>query len=324
MTAEKRDIAVKAVIITEFGAEPLLTDIPVPQPGPGELLVRLHAAGLNPFDWKVAEGALKGVAEHEFPLVMGSDGAGVVADVGPGVTRFRPGDTVYGQFMDVRHGRGSYAEYVLTVEDGKVARMPDGLPFSVAAALPTAGATAYQAIEAARLDTGHVILINGASGGVGQSAIQFAALQGARVLATATSDIADHLRDLGADRTIDFTSAPTAEQVLAAHPDGIDAVLDLITHPGGDIDTLAGLLRPGGTFISTNYATDPEGLAAREIHGVNLANDPSREELEALAALTAAGRLRITIDAEIPLDDAPAAVTRARSGHARGKTVILP
>lgn len=314
----------KAIIITGFGAEPLLTDIPVPQPGPGELLVRLHAAGLNPFDWKVAEGALKGVVEHEFPLVMGSDGAGVVAGVGPGVTRFRPGDTVYGQFMNVQRGRGSYAEYVLAAEDGKVARIPDSLPFPVAAALPTASVTAYQAIEAARLDTGHVILINGASGGVGQSAIQFAALQGARVLATATPDLGDHLRDLGADRIIDFTAAPTAEQVLAAHPDGIDAVLDLITQPGGDIDALARLLKPGGTLISTNYATDPEALAAREIHGVNLANSPSRQELEALAALAAAGKLRITIDAEIPLTDAPAAVTHARSGHARGKTVILP
>lgn len=134
--------------------------------------------------------------------------------------------------MNLAHGRGSYAEYVIAAENGTLARMPDDLPFPVAAALPTASVTAYQAIEAARLDAGQVILINGASGGVGQSAIQFAALQGARVLATATGDIAGHLRDLGADETVDFTAAPTAEQVLAAHPDGIDAVLDLVTAPG--------------------------------------------------------------------------------------------
>ncbi|WP_051745479.1 NADP-dependent oxidoreductase [Streptomyces yerevanensis] len=313
----------KAVVITGFGAEPQLIDLPVPQPGPGELLVRLHAAALNPFDWKVADGALKNVVEHAFPLVMGSDGAGVVESVGDGVTHFRPGDTVYGQFMNVRHGRGSYAEYALAREDGTIARTSGDLPFSVAAALPTASATAYQAIKAARLDPGHVILVNGASGGVGQSAIQFAAHEGARVVATATADIAGRLRDLGAHETIDFTVAPTAEQVLAAHPEGIDAVLDLITQPGQDTDALVGLLRPGGTFISTNHAVDPDAPAAREIHGVNLSNNPSRAELEALADLAAAGKLRITVDAEIPLADAPAAVSRARSGSSRGKTVFL-
>ncbi|MBO4254458.1 NADP-dependent oxidoreductase [Streptomyces griseorubiginosus] len=313
----------KAVTIDGFGAEPRLTDLPVPQPGPGELLVRLHAAALNPFDWKVADGALKDAVEHHFPLVMGSDGAGVVERIGEGVNRFRLGDTVYGQFMDVARGHGSYAEYALVPEDGRLARIPEDLPFGVAAALPTASATAYQAIEAARLDTGQIILVNGASGGVGQSAVQFAVHEGARVLATAAPDIAGHLRDLGAHETLDFTAAPVAEQVLAAHPDGIDAVLDLITHPGGDIDAFAALLKPGGRLISTNHAADPEALAAREIHGVNLSSSPSQAELAALADLAAAGKLRVTVDAEISLADAPAAVARARSGHARGKTVIL-
>ncbi|MET9908607.1 NADP-dependent oxidoreductase [Streptomyces sp. NPDC006476] len=313
----------RAVTIDGFGAEPRLTDLPVPQPGPGELLVHLHAAALNPFDWKVADGALRDAVEHHFPLVMGSDGAGVVERIGEGVNRFRLGDTVYGQFMNVARGHGSYAEYVLVPEDGRLARIPEDLPFAVAAALPTASATAYQAIEAARLDTGQIILVNGASGGVGQSAIQFAVHEGARVLATAAPDIAGHLRDLGAHETLDFTAAPVAEQVLAAHPDGIDAVLDLITHPGGDIGAFAALLKPGGRLISTNHATDPEALAAREIHGVNLSSSPSQAELAALADLAAAGKLRVTVDAEISLADAPAAVARARSGHARGKTVIL-
>ncbi|MCH5677398.1 zinc-binding dehydrogenase [Streptomyces sp. CME 23] len=143
------------------------------------------------------------------------------------------------------------------------------------------------------------------------------------MLATAAPDVAGHLRDLGAHETLDFTAAPVAEQVPAAHPDGIDAVLDLITHPGGDIDAFAALLKPGGRLISTNHAVDPGALAAREIHGVNLSSSPSQAELGALADLTAAGKLRVTVDAEISLADAPAAVARARSGHARGKTVIL-
>lgn len=314
----------KAIVVTGFGAEPELADLPIPDPGPGQLLVRLRAAGVNPFDWKVADGALKSAVEHAFPLIMGSDGAGVVERVGPGVTRFRPGDTIYGQFMNLPRGHGSYAEYTLAAEDGKVARIPGSLPFTVAAALPTAGITAYQAIEAARLDAGQVILINGASGGVGQSAVQFAAGKGARVLATATADTADHLRDLGADQIIDFTTAPIAEQVRAIRPEGVDAVLDLVTAPGGDINALAGLLVPGGILINTNYAVDIDALAARDIRGINFGNSPTPADLEALATLADAGRLRVTITAEVPLADAPAAVARARSGHARGKTVIVP
>lgn len=314
----------KAVIITDFGAEPEVADLPVPEPRPGELLVRLHAAGLNPFDWKVIDGALKGVVEHGFPLVMGSDGAGVVERVGAGVTDFAPGDTVYGLFMRLSEGQGSYAEYALIPADGKVARIPESLPFTVAAALPTSSTAAYKGVEAARLEAGQVILINGASGGVGQFAIQFAATKGARVLATATPDLADHLRDLGADEIIDFTAAPTADQVRSLQPQGIDAVLDMITPPGGDIDTLAGPLKPGGVLVNTNFAADVDALAAREIRGVNLSSSPTQAELEALATLADAGTLRVTIDAEVPLDDAPAAVARARSGYARGKTILVP
>jgi NADPH:quinone reductase-like Zn-dependent oxidoreductase len=314
----------KAVIITEFGAEPKVADVPVPEPGPAELLVRLHAAGLNPFDWKVIDGALRGVVKHGFPLVMGSDGAGVVERVGQGVTEFAPGDTVYGQFMQLTEGRGSYAEYALIPEGGKVAHIPESLPFTVAAALPTASAAAYGAIKAAGLEPGQVILINGASGGVGQSAIQFAAAEGARVLATATPEVADHLRNLGADEIIDFTAAPTPDQVRDLHRDGVDAILDLITPQGGDLEPLTGLLTPGGVLVNTNFAADVDALAAREIRGVNLSSSPTRADLEDLAALADAGTLRITIDAELSLDDAPAAVGRARSGEARGKTILVP
>ena len=126
----------RAVVIKGFGAEPELVETEVPEPGAGELLVRIHAAGLNPFDWKVADGALDGVVEHAFPFVMGSDGAGVVARIGRGVTDFRPGDRVYGQFMHLPKGQGSYAEHAVVDAAGKVARIPDGLAFTIAAARP--------------------------------------------------------------------------------------------------------------------------------------------------------------------------------------------
>jgi NADPH:quinone reductase-like Zn-dependent oxidoreductase len=302
----------KAVVITDFATEPTLADLPVPEPGPGQLLVRLHAAGLNPFDWKVVDGALKDAVPHAFPLVLGSDGAGVVSRTGPGVTRFRPGDRVYGQFMRLEQGQGSYAEYAVADENGAIARIPETLPFTLAAALPTASVTAYQAVEAARLHTGHTLLITGASGGVGQSAVQFAAQAGADVLAAARPDVADHLRDLGA----------TAVTVAQVAPGSVDAVLDLVTPPGGDAGALAGLLRPGGTLINTNYALDPDALAAQGILGINFGNRPTTEVLTTLAELADTGKLRVHIDAEVPLGQAPAALARSRTGHAHGKTVI--
>jgi NADPH:quinone reductase-like Zn-dependent oxidoreductase len=282
----------------------------------------VHAAGMNPFDWKVAEGALKGVVEHKFPVVVGSDGAGVVEAVGAEVTTFRPGDRVYGQFMKVALGIGSYAEYTVAPEDGKLALIPDGLSFAVAAALPTASVTAYQAVQEARLEPGRTILVNGASGGVGQSAVQFAADLGARVLATSPPDLADHLRELGAAEVVDFTRGPTADQVLAAHPDGIDAVLDLVSK-AGEAGPLVDLLRPGSVAISTNGALDPDAMADRELRGVNFFSNATPQALEQIAELAASGRLRVTIDAEVPLEDAPAAIAHARAGHARGKTVVL-
>ncbi|MFD9114282.1 NADP-dependent oxidoreductase [Streptomyces bottropensis] len=314
----------KAVVVTDFGTPPELVDLPTPEPGTGEILVRIHAAGVNPFDWKVTDGALKGSMAHDFPLIMGSDGAGVVERTHPGVTRFRPGDRVYGQFMRLPRGQGSYAEYTLAEPDDKIALIPQAVSFTLAAALPTASVTAYQAVQAARLDSGHTLLINGAGGGVGQSAIQFAVRSGARVLATGTPEVADHLHGLGAHTVVDFTQAPTHEQVAAAHPEGIDAVIDLVTPAGGDIGPMAGLLRAGSTLVSTNYATDPEAMADRGILGVNLGNRPTAEILTTLAELVAAGELRVRIDAEVPLSDAPAFIAKARAGHATGKTVIVP
>lgn len=313
----------RAVVIPGFGAEPELADLPDPEPGAGEVLVRVHAAGVNPFDWKVAEGALRGSVEHAFPLVMGSDGAGVVERVGADVDSFRVGDRVYGQFMKVALGRGSYAELAVAPADGKLALIPDDLSFEVAAALPTASVTAYQAIAELGLDAGRTVLVNGASGGVGQSAVQFAAAVGARVVATGPSDLADHLRELGAAEIVDFTRGPTDEQVASAHPGGIDALLDLVSVPG-QADPLVALLRPGGVAISTNGALDVDDLAARGLRGVNFYGNATPEALAAIAHLAATGRLQVTIDAEVPLEETPAAIAAARAGQARGKTVIVP
>lgn len=312
----------RAVVIPGFGVDPEVVDLPDPEPGTGEVLMRIHAAGMNPFDWKVIDGALRDVVEHPFPIVMGSDGAGVVERVGPGVDSFRPGDRVLGQFMKVALGRGSYAERALVAADGKIALMPEALSFEIAAALPTASVAAYQAVAEARPDQGSTVLVNGASGGVGQSAVQLAADAGAHVIATAPADLAAHLRDLGAAEVVDFTQGPTADQVLVAHPRGIDAVIDLVS-TSGQAEPLVALLRPGGVAVSTNGALDVEAMAARELRGVNLSSAATPAILADLAEAAAEGRLRVTIDATVPLEEVPAAVARARTGQARGKTVVL-
>ncbi|RAY11011.1 NADP-dependent oxidoreductase [Actinomadura craniellae] len=311
----------QAIVVSGFGAVPEYVDLPEPEPGPNEILVRMHAAGYNPYDLKIVDGALKDLVEHRFPLIVGVDGAGVVEAVGEGVTRFMPGDRVYGRFQDPARGLGSYAEYSVVGVDGSVARMPEGLLFEQAAAVPTASATGFDLVEAARLDVGQRVLIVGASGGVGQAAVQFAAARGAHVIATATSDVAGFLRELGATEIVDHTAGPVPEQVLALHRDGLDAVLDMVTPPAG-IEPLVNLLRPGGVIVSTIFSLNPDTLAARKIRGINLLSEPDAARLASLADLFDAGRLKIRLEALVPFQEAVDMLRNVHRHKARGKTVI--
>ncbi|MBF8191346.1 NADP-dependent oxidoreductase [Nonomuraea sp. K274] len=311
----------RAIAISGFGAEPQLIEMPDPEPHPGELLVRLRAAAYNPVDTKIASGAMRNRMSPRFPFVMGQDGAGVVAAVGSEVTGFRPGDEVYGRFTDPARGLGSYAEYGVVAQDGPVAPMPKGMIPEQAAAVPTATVTAYDLVEAARLDEGQTVLIAGATGGVGQSATQLAALRGARVIATAAPGAADLMRDLGAAETVDHTKGSIADQVRAACPEGIDAIFDLVT-PAAAIDQMAALLRPGGVICSTIHAVDPGALAARELRGVNVVNQVTGQVLAHLADLIDSGELRVRIEAQVPLEEAPARLRELATGSAHGKTVL--
>lgn len=312
----------RAIAITDFMLTPQLMDLPRPQPGPDEILVRLYAAGLNPVDWKIAEGMLSDGVRHRFPLILGTDGAGVVEAVGPAVTALRPGDEVYGEFQDVTRGLGSYAEYGMFTQGAPVARMPHGMTFTQAAAVPGATMTGYNMVETAKVDQGQTVLVSGASGGVGQQAVQFAVLQGARVIATATADIAEYLRELGAAEIVDYKAGPVADQVLALHPEGIDVVLDTISTDPAALDRLSRIVRPGGHVVTTQFTADPMELASREIIGVNLKSPPSPELLALIADLIDADRIRVRIEAELPLEQAPEALLRNKAGGARGKTVF--
>ena len=313
----------RAIAVAEFGAPPELMDLPVPEPGPGEFLVHLRAAGVNPFDWKVAEGILSGVVRHGFPLILGNDGAGTVHSVGEGVTGFHPGQKVYGQFMRLPLGLGSYSEYVLATAEDVVAPMPEGMLFTGAAAVPTATMAAFGLVEAAKVDAGQCVLVVGATGGVGQSAVQFAADRGARVIATA-ADPQDQawMRRLGAEEVIDHTAGPVAELLLDTHPEGVHTVLDLVDDAAGVARLLPAVHRPGGTVASTQGVLDPADLARRGITGINFRSRGSAALLRTLADLITAGRLHVHIDHEADLAEAPSALERLRAGRARGKTVL--
>ncbi|MFF5260755.1 NADP-dependent oxidoreductase [Actinomadura viridis] len=320
-TGEIGDV-MRAIAISEFGATPVRMNLPVPEPGPGEALVKIVAAGLNPVDWKIADGMLKDTVPHSFPLILGLDGAGVVASVGEDA-RFRVGEQVFGRFFGVPRGLGTYAEYTIAAADDVVARMPEGMLYTLAAAVPTAGMTALAVVEEARIEGGQSVLVVGATGGVGQPVVRLASRRGAMVIATARPDMAQRMRTLGAAETVDHTRGDTAELVRAIRPDGVDAILDMV----GDrpaAERLSGLLRPGGVYVSTVWGVDPDALEARGLRGVNISYPPTPELLERVVELLGTGEMLIDVDEEVSLEDAPAALARSRAGRARGKTVIRP
>ncbi|WP_242900910.1 NADP-dependent oxidoreductase [Actinomadura terrae] len=312
----------RAIAVPEYGATPEMTRVPRPEPGPGELLVKLIAAGVNTLDWRIAEGALKDSVDAAFPLVLGRDGAGVVEDVGPGVTRLRHGEQVYGCLSAVARGLGTYAEYAVVDQHGPVGRIPDGLVYTDAAAVPTACMTALELVEAAEVAAGQVVLVVGATGGVGRAVVQLAAASGARVIATARRALAEEIRGLGAAATVDPSAGVLNDQVFAAHPGGLDAIIDLASD-AARTEALAQLLRPGGTYACTTWAVNPDAMAARRIRGINLDGTPTGALLERVSALLDSGGLRVAVEREVPLDAAPGALADDRAGPARpGATVI--
>ncbi|MFD4502673.1 NADP-dependent oxidoreductase [Streptomyces sp. NPDC058457] len=274
----------RAVGVHRIGDTPELTELPVPGPGPGEVLVELAAASLNPVDMGIAEGRLP--MPYVTPLVLGVDGMGRVTETGEGVRGFRPGDTVHGQFRRTPLGHGTIAEYSVVPEvpaGGALQLVPDGMPAEIAAALRTAGMTAPGVIEAVGVRAGQSVLIVGATGGVGVFAVQPAAARGAEVIATARPDAARWIRGLGAAETADCTAGDIVQQVRRTRPDGIDAFLDL-TRDTARFGSYAGLVRDGGTAVSVSFTAPPEPPASERIA---VSNYMMRDRPDLLARTTA-------------------------------------
>jgi NADPH:quinone reductase-like Zn-dependent oxidoreductase len=308
----------RAIVQREFGGPEVLRveDVPVPEPIPTEVQVRVHAAGVNPVDLKTRAG--KGMAGvlGEPPLAVGWDVAGTVAAVGGGVTRFRVGDEVFGMPWFPRQA-GAYAEYV-TAPSRHFAAKPHALGFEEAAALPLAGLTAWQiVIDTIALQEGDDILIHGAAGGVGHLAVQIAKARGACVYATARSEQAEWLRGLGADEVIDYRSERFEERASE-----LDAVVDLT---GGYGERSLRALRPGGTLVMVpGGAGDDlaEAGAEREIRVTGFLVEPDPAGLAALEALVEAARLQVRVDRVFDLEQAAEAHRAAEDHHGGGKIVL--
>jgi NADPH:quinone reductase len=309
----------RAVIVSEYGDTPVVAEVPKPQPGPGQILIKLEAAGMNPMDRKLADGAWK-PAPATFPMVLGADAAGVVEQVGEGATRFSRGDEVFGQLLLAPIGSaGTYADYVAVAEDAPLARVPDGLDPVVAAAIPTAGGAAVAMLDLLEPLAGKTVLIVGAGGGIGSFATQLAARGGAHVIANAREAEAERLRGYGAAEMVDHTQVSLVDALRAAHPDGVDALLDVISD-GEAFAANASLVRRGGTAVTTQYVADVAALEVAEVTGINFALQETPELLARLADALVTGRIVAPPITRISLAEAPAALEDG--ARREGKTVI--
>jgi NADPH:quinone reductase-like Zn-dependent oxidoreductase len=302
----------KAVHIHELGGPEVLRfeEVPRPEAGAHEVLVRVHAAGVNPVDWKIREGDLGKIA---LPAIMGSDFSGEVEALGPEVTEFRVGESVFGSVADES---GSYAEYALA-DTSTIIEKPAGLDYIQAAAITIPAMTAWQALfDTAKLQSGQKVLIHAAAGGVGSFAVQFAKWKGAYVIGTASGSNAELVRSLGVDEFIDYRSTRFEDRVRDA-----DVVFDTI---GGETQERSWtVLKRGGLLVSIVQPPSEKTAAAHGVRGIFMVENAKRTDvLRQIAELVASGRVKANVETILPLREARKAQELSQSGHARGKIVL--
>ena len=289
---------------------PRRDDLPAPPVGPDTVLVRVHAAGVNPVDVLIRSGGLTGAYPHHLPIVPGWDVAGVVEAAGPAVTAFAPGDEVFGYVRRDDVQWGTTAELV-PAPQRCLANKPQSLSFAEAAGLPLAGLTAYQSLtEALDVHEGERVLVHRAAGGVGFSAVQIAVALGAHVIGTAGPRNHGFLRDAGAAEVLDYSAGPISAQLS----EPVDAVLDLV---GGD--TLADAPKQVRDRARITSVVDP---VVNEMGGRYVFVRPEHEHLEELGRMADAGQLRVPIARAFPLEQTAEAQELVAGGHVRGKVVV--
>jgi NADPH:quinone reductase-like Zn-dependent oxidoreductase len=296
------------------GAEVLrLEEAPLPSIGPDEVLVRVHAAGVNPVDWKVREGQMRGALEQPLPLIPGWDISGVVEAVGERVNTFEVGDEVYSR-PDINRN-GGYAEYIAVRAD-EVARKPRTLSHIEAAGVPLAALTAWQALFVhANLNPGQRVLVHAAAGGVGSFAAQLARTHGAYVYGTASGANLNFMHEIGVNHPIDYTREDFTEIAR-----DLDIVLDTL---GGEAQERSWpLIKPGGMLVSVVDPTVAEKAKQYQVGGEWFLVQPNAQQLNEIAALIDNGEVRVRVEQVFPLTQVKAAHELSQSGHARGKIVL--
>ena len=304
------------VLVDEAASSPELVELEKPEPGEGEIRVKVAAASVNRFDLAVAAGQTKGLMEQAYPTVLGKDFAGTVDALGAGVSEYSVGDRVFGTVTKPVIQDGSFAEYVTVPVSMGVARLPKSVSFVNGAALGLAGSAAYAAFEGAQIGLEHTVLVVGATGGVGQQVVQLAAATGATVTATAMSAAgAAAVTGLGASRVIDPADGDVAAQTRRVYPEGVDVVV----HLAGDVGVVSAV-REGGTFVST-LVYSPEQVPNDAVSVVPVMAAPTPDRLTQIAADHAEGRTKVSVQATYTLDQVPEAFAAFAAGTL-GKLVV--
>ncbi len=287
-----------------------LEQVQHPAPQAGEVLVRVLAAGVNPVDWKITEGYMKNFRPVQFPYIPGRDISGIIEEIGPGVTAFQKGQAVFGQ-----SAKGGYSEHTIASVN-TLALKPEMLSFEEAAAIPVGATTAWQGLfDHGNLQTGQTVLIQGAAGGVGLFAIQFAHWKGAHVIGTTSTANVDFVHSLGAEKVIDYTST-AVEQVVH----DIDLVFDAVGAP--TLNSSLQVLKPGGTLVTIAGQPDGQKAHERNIHIASFAAQVSSELLSTFAKLIQEGQLKVALEATYPLSNVGQAHEHSKTGHGRGRIVL--
>jgi NADPH:quinone reductase-like Zn-dependent oxidoreductase len=306
----------KSVRIHQYGEvnELIYEEAPIPEIAADEILIKVHAAGVNPIDWKIREGYFKDYMQHPLPLTLGWDVAGEIVKVGSGVSTYQIQEAVFGYLNMAR--QGAYAGYVIAKAD-EISLKPVSLTYKEAAAVPLAALTAWQALfDIARLSANQRVLIHAAAGGVGHFAVQLAKWKGAYVIGTASAQNKSFLLNLGVDEFIDYAAAPLAEQVR-----GVDVIFDTV---GGDTQRDSWpLLKKNGILVS--IVDSAEIAASAKQYGVRgefFIVSPNAGELQMIGDLIRAQQLQPHVSASFLLQDASEAQRLSKAGHVRGKLVL--
>lgn len=313
----------KAVFHQRFGDSSVLEvgQRDDPLPGPGQVLIRVAAAAVNPIDWKIREGLFECIFEHRFPLIPGWDVAGEITALGRGTKGFELGDRVYAYCRQPLAHEGAYAQYI-RLSESYPARLPEGLDFAAAATIPLCALTGWQSLKIfGRVGAGDKVLIHAGAGGVGSLGIQIAKHLGATVFTTASAVNTGYCRDLGADEVIDYQTISYIDRVKELAPEGLDMIFDAV---GGSIpDESLDLIKSGGALACLNEAPDEADAEARGIRAARIYAEASGKALAHISTLIEDGALRPPEFRTFPLEAAAEAMDLSQAGHVRGKLVLL-